>query len=122
MATTRLPSCALRKIYEKTTCFIAVPGAGAFSGCLRWSAERSRSDGFGKHPHCYTGKYPCCYTGAYPCPHTGEYTEAYTGTYAQAYPSTNTQTHTGAYARSYAGTHTGKYTSSFCIFLCGPFH
>lgn len=118
MATTRLPSCALRKIYEKTTCFIAVPGAGAFNGCLRWSAERSRSDSAGKHPHCYTGRHP----GAYPCPHTGEYTEAYAGTYAQAYPSTNTQTHTGAHARSYAGTHTGKYTSSFCIFLCGPFH
>ena len=104
----------LRKIYEKTTCFSIVPGAGAFNGCLRWSAERSRSDSAGKHPHCYTGRHP----GAYPCPHTGEYTEAYAGTYAQA----DTYAHTGAHARSYAGTHTGKYACSFCIFLCGPFH
>ena len=108
----------LRKIYEKTTCFIAVPGAGTFNGCLRWSGERSRSDSAGKHPHCYTGRHP----GAYPCPHTGEYTEAYTGTYAQAYAEADTYAHTGAHARSYAGTHTGKYACSFCIFLCGPFH
>ena len=106
MATTRLPSCALRKIYEKTTCFIAVPGAGAFNGCLRWSGERSRSNSAGKHPHCYTGAYTRSYTR--------EYTEAYAGTYAEA----DTCAHTGAHARSY----TGKYTSSFCIFLCGPFH
>lgn len=104
----------LRKIYEKTTCFIAVPGAGAFNGCLRWSAERSRSDSAGKHPHCYTGRHP----GAYPCPHTGEYTEAYAGTYAEA----DTCAHTGAHARSYTGAYAGKYTCPFCIHLCGTFH
>ena len=80
MAATRLPSCALRKIYEKTTCFIAVPGAGAFNGCLRRSGERSRSNSAGKHPHCYTGAYTRSYTR--------EYTEAYAGTYAYAYAGT----------------------------------
>ena len=130
MATTRLPSCALRKIYEKTTCFIALPGAGAFHGCLRWSAERSRSDSARKHPHCYTGRQ----TGAYTRSYAGEYTEAYAGTYTQANSCTYTQansctdakTHTCAHARSYTcsytGTYAGKYACSFCIFLCGPFH
>ena len=71
------PGChlvLLRKIYEKTTCFSIVPCAGAFNVCLRWSAERSRSDSAGKHPHCYTGAYTRSYTR--------EYTEAYAGTYA----------------------------------------
>lgn len=108
----------LRKIYEKTTCLSIVPGAGAFNGCLRWSAERSRSDSTGKHPHCYTGRH----SGAYPCPHTGEYTEAYAGTYAQAYAEADTCAHTGAHARSYTGAYAGKYTCPFCIHLCGAFH
>lgn len=122
MATEWLPSCALRKIYEKTTCFIALPGAGAFHGCLRWSAERSRSDSARKHPHCYTGRH----TGAYTRSYAGEYTEAYAGTYAQAYAEADTGAHTGAHARSYTcsytGAYAGKYASPFRIHLCGPFH
>ena len=100
----------LRKIYEETTCFIAVPGAGAVYDRLRRSGNRSK--------HHRAGKHTSCYTRSYAGGHTDTYASAYTQANSQAYPGT----HAPSYTCSYTGTHTGKCACSFCIFLCGPFH